>query len=308
MIMTACKTKTHRGRDPKTARSELLPLEEYLQVKLRGQARSDAPESLDAIMTMAHMGWWNQLSQLDIGMKKSKARMFLKLIERNEHSIPEHERKTMLRRIGESFQHLDEANLKTLVNCMMRAGMLEMLSGMAAYPFIKMSREMNSLAQDGVLDNDEIEPTVFGKILCEAISSEGHAHFSETSNHSFVLLLFAAFHHSFAQRMRSVEEYLLRYGDEWLALKDVVHNVDDCQTAAHVIRRLEKSGLLGMYDPENAPESSILVWYFDNACLNGYENETTKYLKTLLNENGMDDGMIRKKLHDIFGIVMGLLC
>jgi len=156
--------------------------------------------------------------------------------------------------------------------------------------------------------DEEIDPIRFGKILCEAISSEGHALFSETSNHSFVLLLFAAFHHSFAQRVRSVEEYLHWHGDEWLALKDVVHNTDDSYTAAHVIRRLERASLLGMYDPEYAPESSILIWYFDNACINGYEHETSKYLKTLLNEKGMDDTMIQKKLHDVFGINIGLLC
>jgi len=304
MIMTACRKKLPRSCALKPTLPKLLPLEEYLQVKLSEQARTDVPESFNEIIELARMGSWDRICDDDILENKFRRRFVVKLVFNKLERLMLDEKTDVLEKLAQRFELLDGASLAYLVQCLRLTGSMETLAHMASDPFLRRNSAAEPLWENAARNGDVIDLPALGRILSDEIElAGGPKAFAGTAYHEYVLLFYATYHWDFRAQVRALEEYVRYYYEDHPPLKDVVLHATQPGIPEYLLRKMLTCGMISIgYSEYGDDDNSLMTWFLDSVIYRGTDDHVTRFLVSLFIENGVKGQVLEQLLEEHAGI------
>ncbi len=336
--MTELKFKSATPKAKRIKPKEALPLLEYLYDKLSDSAKSYSCESHNDIRSLARAGCWGRLSDPSILTNQVKNALVVELARENIDEIIADGKQDELRKIACHFGTLRGRHLKMLIDSLTIAGMKEIVSQIAGYPFMERNPALEEHCREMVKEKRLIDLPTFGKVMCEAIALEGGPKaFFNTDGYKYVQLLYATYSPNYASRNHAIDEYIKACNGEdlleleILELKDAVLHTPYPESAIRIIDKLLSAKLISipeisqaleaiaipmplikdrkcflvMMDDEDKdaqkPQNSLLIWYYDCDKVRGKDDEVTKHLGSLVGKHNIDKHKVEDVIYDIIG-------
>jgi hypothetical protein len=306
MIMTAFKKIRSRAKRLRKKLAGLLPLEEYLADKLAKKARSNSVGSYITLMHLANIKAWDRMVHPDILENEGKNELAVSLVRRDIFDIIENGKEHILRKLTGFSSTLERDHFDMLLYCLSVANMKNTIARLASYPFIERNPGFDSYYQNLRPDDKLIDLKDFAEVLCHYIDCDGGPKaFEDTNNHNYVLLLYCAYHPSYAARIRAIEDFILKYFEDPLDFKEVILHTPYPETARYILNRLIKCGMITLEGDGFRSDSSLMIWHDDSLKYRGTDDPITNVIELILKEFGIDMEKIEDIRAEIFGIPKG---
>lgn len=301
MIMTAFKQAKRNQAKQKRKNRELLPLEEYIAKKLGDKAQASFRDSIDALPQMANIRAWEMMAVPPILEHEGKNRLLVRLIRRGIDDIIDNGKSHILSQVASYSGSLSREHLDMLVYCLSLAQMKGVMARMATYPFFERNPGFEADCSASIREKGLISLKDYAEVLCHYMDCDGGPKaFSHTQDHNYVLLMYSAFHPSFAARIRAVENFFLVHFREPLDFKEAVLHTPYPETAGHILDKLLGSGMMAVKG--SASDNSLIIWYYDCISYRGSDDRVAKEFEARLEGFGYS----RERLHDILHEVLGV--